>query len=154
MAINMLWTMKKRLYNLICCWLVATTRPHSGTQPPRPVMSSDIQKFKKISTFYSTRVAWTQVGPSVNTFFIFHILRIWNFLKFGNVNIWRGQQIFPSQPNLFEFLATKSTQKSISPIPLFWKLWNEIYYIWLVEGFPTISQTSPNSKRVFIFYSF
>jgi hypothetical protein len=118
MAINMLWTMKKRLYNLICCWLVATTRPHSGTQPPRPVMSSDIQKFNKISTFYSTRVAWTQVGPSVNTFFIFHILRIWNFLKFGNVNTMRVQRISPSQPNLFQFVWI-SSNKTHSKINIF-----------------------------------
>jgi hypothetical protein len=42
-----------------------------------------------------------------------------------SVNIWRVQLIFPSKPNfcnLFEFPATKITQKSISFTPLALKI--------------------------------
>jgi hypothetical protein len=56
------------------------------------------------------------VGPSVNTFFIFHIFKIENF------EIWQfehteGTQLnFPSKPNfciLLKLPTTKFTQKSI-----------------------------------------
>jgi hypothetical protein len=46
------------------------------------------------------------IGPSVNTYFIFHILGI-EFFLFGNVNTLKARLIFPSKPkiwNLFEFL--------------------------------------------------
>jgi hypothetical protein len=68
--------------------------------------------------FKTTSVALV-IGPSVNTFSIKKHMRAqfqnWKFSKFSNVNTLRAQLIFPSKPNfcnLFEFLATKSTQKS------------------------------------------
>ncbi len=57
------------------------------------------------------------IGTSVNTFFYFS-LKISNFDDV-NTHTFRAQLIFPSKPkfcNLFEFPATKSTQKSIPSI--------------------------------------
>ncbi len=48
-----------------------------------------------------------------------HIFKIQKF-KFDNVNTWKAQVIFLSKPNFcnfFDFLATKSTQKSTSFTP-------------------------------------
>ncbi len=103
---------------------------------------------------------WTQVGPSVNTFFIFHILRICNFLKFGNVNTLRAHRIFPSQPNLFQFVWI-SSNKIHSKINIFhtlnlkivkWTLLN--LTCWRLSNNITNTPQIPTEFSFFILFNF
>ncbi len=65
----------------------------------------------KITFFFTASVACA-IAPSLNTFSIFHIFRIFK-KTFNNVNTLRAQLIFPSKPNFFTIYLNFQQQKSL-----------------------------------------
>jgi hypothetical protein len=107
--------------------------------------------YRTYSLFIHTNIACA-VGPSVNTFFIFHIFRIENFQIQECEHIDGSPLIFPSKLkffNLFEFPATKFTKNQyLSQLSSENCEINSIKSD-LSKGFPTTPRTSPTSNTVF-----